>query len=78
MRIFFFSDKTEQGHRVRVETPCNSCQSLGAILISNGSQGAIAHFDSEQELQQIVAALLRKLEAGKEGRLMCRISPPST
>lgn len=67
MRIFFFSDKTEQGERVHIEAPCHSCKSLGAILISNGRQGAIAHFDSEEEITQVVVPLMRKLESRKEG-----------
>lgn len=67
MRIFFFSDRSDKGQRVHVEAPCDSCRTKGAILMSNGSQGAVARFDSEQEMQDVVVALMRELEIRKGG-----------
>lgn len=66
MRIHFFSDHTRNGERVLVVPRCVGCKTLGALLISNGEQGAIVHFDREAEVADLISELRKEPEDGAQ------------
>ncbi len=66
MVILHFRDQTTKGERVEFVRPCRNCRDIGSLVISNGQQGVVVHFEHQSEIGALISQIRKECGDGAQ------------
>lgn len=66
MVILHFRDQSAKGERVEFIRPCRDCRDIGSLVISNGIQGVVVHFEHQSEIGALISQIRKETADGAQ------------